>query len=381
MGQKRHFLPDLPGPLRPQPARNAPARRHAANRGAARPQSRASRAAICTASSTAWTICADLGITALYLNPIFASAANHRYHTYDYYQVDPLLGGNDAPCATCWMRPTRRGMRVVLDGVFNHASRGFLASSTTSWRTAAARPTWTGSSSTTGRCDAYQHDADNPPNYAAWWDLPALPKFNTDNPGVREYPVRAWPRYWIEFGIDGWRLDVPDEIDDDEFWREFRRAVKGVNPEAYIVGEIWDDAQRWLQGDQFDAVMNYLVHRACAGLLAGGTTRCARATSASITALRPTGRGRLRRGTSTPCSACTTGRSTTPSSTCWTATTRPRPDGSWARTRAPCGWPRCFQMTMPGAPCIYYGDEIGMSAGDDPDCRERLPLAGPGGVG
>ena len=102
------------------------------------------------------------------------------------------------------------------------------------------------------------------PNYAAWWDNPALPKFNTNTPAVREF-ICDVARYWIEFGIDGWRLDVPQEIDDDEFWREFRRVVKAANPEAYIVGEIWGDAERWLQGDQYDAVMNYGVSRAALG--------------------------------------------------------------------------------------------------------------------
>ena len=102
----------------------------------------------------------------------------------------------------------------------------------------------------------YNHDAANPHNSESWWNLPALPKFNTDNPGVRDYLLGV-ARHWIEFGIDGWRLDVPGEIDDDLFWREFRLVVKSANPEAYIVGEIWTPARRWLQGDQFDAVMNY----------------------------------------------------------------------------------------------------------------------------
>ena len=78
-------------------------------------------------------------------------------------------------------------------------------------------------------------------------------------------------QHWIEQGVDGWRLDVPNEIDDDGFWREFRRRVKDANPDAYIVGEIWGDASRWLQGDQFDAVMNYPLTKACMGFFARGT--------------------------------------------------------------------------------------------------------------
>ena len=198
----------------------------------------------------------DLGITAIYFCPIFQSTANHRYHTHDYFQVDPILGGN-AAFKTLLNEAHQRGIRVVIDGVFNHASRGFYqfnhalengaASPYRNWFTFREFPT-----------RAYS----DPINYEAWWGLPALPKFNHANPQVREFIFRV-AEYWVREGIDGWRLDVPAEIDDDEFWREFRRRVKAINPEAYIVGEIWHRAERWLQGDQFDAVMNYQITRAC----------------------------------------------------------------------------------------------------------------------
>ena len=158
-----------------------------------------------------------------------------------------------------------RGIRVVLDGVFNHASRGFFQfhdimengpnSAYLDWFTVKDFP-----------LNAY--DTEKAPNYQAWWGLPALPKFNTDCPEVREF-LWGIGRKWIEFGIDGWRLDVPNEIDDDAFWREFRVAVRAVNPEAYIVGEVWTDAQRWLKGDMWDAVMNYQFTRACIAFFIG----------------------------------------------------------------------------------------------------------------
>jgi cyclomaltodextrinase len=199
----------------------------------------------------------DLGVTALYFNPIFQSASNHRYHTHDYYRVDPLLGGDEAfddMLAECH----RRGIRVVLDGVFNHASRGFFqfndvlengaSSPWVDWFTFTEHP-------------ANAYDKTRPPGYKAWVGLHALPALNTDNPQVREYLMRIG-EYWLRKGIDGWRLDVPFEITSPGFWQEFRQRVKAISPEAYIVGEVWTDSRQWLQGDQFDGVMNYLFTEA-----------------------------------------------------------------------------------------------------------------------
>jgi len=174
-----------------------------------------------------------MSVTALYLTPIFASASNHRYHPYDYYQVDPLLGGN-AALRELLDAALDRGLRVILDGVFNHASLGFWAfhhvlenglnSPYVDWFIIRGWP-----------LRAYHSDATHPPNYDCWWGLPALPKFNIRNPGVREYLLDV-TRHWIAFGIDGWRLDVPTEIDDERFWEAFRQVVKTANPEPYLCG-------------------------------------------------------------------------------------------------------------------------------------------------
>ncbi|MEA2585980.1 MAG: cyclomaltodextrinase / maltogenic alpha-amylase / neopullulanase [Thermomicrobiales bacterium] len=206
----------------------------------------------------------ELGVTAIYFTPIFQSASNHRYHTHDYYRIDPLLGGDkafDELLAECH----RRGLRVVLDGVFNHASRGFFqfndilengeASPWLDWFTFTKHP-----------ANAYDHG--RPPDYSAWVGLHALPKFNTDNPQVREYLMRVG-EYWLRKGIDGWRLDVAPEITSEGFWAEFRERMKAVNPEAYLVGEIWGDASQWLQGDQFDGTMNYLFTEAAIAFCGG----------------------------------------------------------------------------------------------------------------
>src|SRR5918997_1515924 len=186
----------------------------------------------------------DLGVTALYFNPIFQSASNHRYHTHDYYKVDPLLGGAeafDALLAEC----QRRGVRIVLDGGFNHASRGFFQFNDV-LENGAASPWLDGFTFHGHPANSYDHG--RRPGYEAWAGLHALPKLNTDNPQVREYLMRVG-EYWLRKGIDGWRLDVPSEIRSDGFWQEFCQRVKVINPEAYIVGEVWGDSRQWLQGD------------------------------------------------------------------------------------------------------------------------------------
>jgi neopullulanase len=314
----------------------------------------------------------DLGITALYLTPIFASASNHRYHSYDYYQVDPLLGGN-AALRELLDEAHGRGMRVVLDGVFNHASRGFWAfhhilengmhSPYLDWFIIRGWP-----------LHAYTSDLTHPPNYDCWWGLPALPKFNIHNPGVREYLLDV-ARHWVAFGIDGWRLDVPTEIDDVSFWQAFRQVVKAANPDAYLCGEIWHLAERWLQGDQFDAVMNYPFSRAVLGFCGARTLvqgyrqgsyplppltagRFARQIDAIITRYD----WQVNHAQLNLLDSHDTARAL------WIV----GDDKSALRLSVLC------QMTMPGAPCIYYGDEIGMSAGRDPFCRAAFPWHEPG---
>ncbi len=195
----------------------------------------------------------DLGINAIYFTPIFQSTCNHRYHTHDYYQVDPILGGNKA-FEQLLTQSHQRGIKVVLDGVFNHASRGFYFfndilenGSNSPWLDWFKIHDWPLSA----------YDGSLPANYEGWVNNRALPVFNHDNPDVKEY-IMEIAEYWIAMGVDGWRLDVPFEITTAGFWQEFRDRVKAVNPEAYLVGEIWEDARQWLDGTQFDGVMNYL---------------------------------------------------------------------------------------------------------------------------
>lgn len=321
----------------------------------------------------------ELGITAIYFNPIFQSAANHRYHTHDYYRVDPLLGGNEA-FRELLDSAHARSIRIVLDGVFNHASRGFYqfhhtlengaSSPYLDWfyfdeeRLRSGRPLNAYPARKARRGRSLQELG-----YLAWWDLPALPKLNTRTEAVRRF-IFDVARHWIEFGIDGWRLDVPAEIDDDAFWQEFRRTVKAANPEAYIVGEIWGEAQRWLKGDQFDAVMNYIFNRACLGFFGGDRLD---------TSVRPGG-FKLRRLNATAFAdavdhmlALYDWQVTLVQLNLLSSHDEPRFLTMVQGDKEALKLATLFQMTFPGAPCIYYGDEIGLTGGRDPDCRRTFP--------
>ncbi|MCA1554421.1 MAG: alpha-amylase, partial [Chloroflexi bacterium] len=308
----------------------------------------------------------ELGVNAIYFTPIFQSAANHRYHTHDYFRVDPMLGGDPA-LRELIDEAHRRGLRVVLDGVFNHASRGFFEfnhilenreqSPYLDWFHVRSYP-------------LYPYDPENQPSgYDAWWGLKALPKFNTNTRAVREF-ILSVARHWINFGIDGWRLDVPNEIDDDAFWQEFRYVVKSANPDAYLVGEIWTPAERWLQGDQFDAVMNYQFTRACIEFFIGARGDPSlwsygygdpQPTDAAGFAQRIEG---LLHRYAPAVTAVMLNLLGSHDTARWL--TIARDDETSLRMAT------LMQMTYPGAPSIYYGDEIGMTGARDPANRGAM---------
>ncbi|WP_235905094.1 glycoside hydrolase family 13 protein [Tautonia marina] len=309
----------------------------------------------------------DLGINAIYFTPIFQSASNHRYHTHDYLNVDPMLGGNQA-FRELLDRAHDRGMKIVLDGVFNHASRGFFQfndilengsdSAYTDWFHVEDYP-------------LFAYDPEKPNNYKAWWGLSALPKFRTETPAVREYLLHV-AQYWIDLGIDGWRLDVPEEIDDDDFWRTFRRRVKEHNPEAYIVGEIWGDGSRWLQGDMFDSVMNYILAKACISFFIGDSLNRnelapeplknlhpanARQFASEIANLQSKYHPNIQLALLNLLGSHDTARFLTLA----------------GEDRSAIRLATLFLMTYPGAPCVYYGDEVGMTGGHEPGSRGAFP--------
>ena len=341
----------------------------------------------------------DLGINALYLTPIFASASNHRYHTYDYFRVDPLLGG-DGALRELLDTAHGHGVRVILDGVFNHVGRGFwpfhhllengASSPYRSWfhldddalergipldAYPDAHDRDRGRVPDPARLLTHGGDGSSLPRlgYAAWWDLPALPKLNIRSSGVREH-LFAVAEHWLRFGIDGWRLDVPEEIDDGPFWAEFRRRCRALNPEAYLVGEIWRVAPNWLSGDRFDALMNYPLAEAILGFAAGEHLD-----EAVVGAHHELGQ-RVRRldGAGFAARVEELGAAYDPAVVASQLNLLDSHDTPRFLTMAHGDRDAyrlavLLQATLPGAPCIYYGDEMGLEGGLDPFSRGSFP--------
>ena len=288
----------------------------------------------------------DLGVNALYLNPIFEATTNHKYNTADYMRIDPHFG-DDAAFQRLLDSCHARGIRVVIDGVFNHTGVAFFAfadirakgerSLYKDWYTIRSFPVGPPSK----------------PNYECWWGHGALPKLRTENPAVRRYLFDV-TRKWTTMGVDGWRLDVPNEIPHD-FWIEWRKLVKSINPECYIVGEIWDDASAWLQGDQFDAVMNYRFRDPCLKFFVQETA----SPSTFDTAL-----AHQRQDYPEPVNFAL--QNLLGSHDTERLLTMCNGDAEHEKLAV------LFQMTYPGAPMVYYGDEIGMEGGKDPGCRGTM---------
>jgi glycosidase len=289
----------------------------------------------------------DLGVTALYLNPIFLSPSNHRYNTTDYYRIDPKLGDvNDFRALVDGAHAI--GMRVILDGVFNHCGRGFFAftdllelqenSPYRDWFHIMRFPV-----------DAY--GPGEAEDYLGWWRHKSLPKFNVDFPSVRQYLFEV-AQYWLRQGIDGWRLDVPNEIADDPFWAEFRQRVKSINPDAYLVGEIWTADARWVGERTFDGLMNYPLRDALLDFLEGTfltTDEFGRKIEELLTVYPRENVYSMY----LPLGSHDTERIFT------------RLGGHLDKIKLAFQ----FQFAFPGAPAIYYGDEVGMQGGKDPECR------------
>lgn len=203
----------------------------------------------------------DLGVNTLYLTPIFESRSNHKYDIRDYFRVDEMFGGDEA-FANLSKAVQARGMRIILDAVFNHCS-----SENEIFRDVVEN----------GKKSRYYDwffihgDKPDPTvgNYEHFAGCKYMPKLNTNVLAVQDYLISIG-KYWIEkYGISGWRLDVADEVS-DVFWRRFRLAVKADHPDVILIAENWHDAYPWLRGDEYDGVMNYSLTKACLDYLVYG---------------------------------------------------------------------------------------------------------------
>lgn len=290
----------------------------------------------------------ELGINAIYFTPVFQATTNHKYDTTDYYKVDAHFGNNELLKKLVDLCH-QRGIRVLLDAVFNHAGKTFKPfvdllekqqdSRYKDWFHIRQWPL---------------EVKDGIPTYETFAFEPIMPKLNTANPEVKAYLLGV-AKYWIdEIGIDGWRLDVANEVD-HHFWREFRQVVKAANEDVYILGEIMHDSMPWLQGDQFDAVMNYrftnimlnfFAHRSinadqfASDIQAQLVSYPAQVNAASFNLLGSHDTTRLL----TLCK------------------------GNKKLLRLAY----LFQLTFYGVPCIYYGDEIGIDGEYDPHNRKCM---------
>ncbi len=294
----------------------------------------------------------DLGINAIYLNPIFLASSNHRYNTTDYFKIDPKLG--DLCSFHALMEfAHKKGIRIVLDGVFNHCGRGFFPftdilenqndSPYKDWFHVNSFPV-----------EAYPRGKST--SFEAWWGYPSLPKFNTSSPRVRDYLLSV-AKYWIEQGADGWRLDVPNEINDDSFWAQFRQVVRGANPEAYLVGEIWDGNPHWVGDGHFDGLMHYPQREAILALV-----------NKQIDAgsFRDRLHNNLHKYPRENAYAMYTLLGSHDTERILTLF-----HGDTVKLKLAL----LLQFALPGAPAIYYGDEIGLTGGKDPECRKTFPWA------
>ncbi len=292
----------------------------------------------------------DLGISAIYLNPIFAASSTHRYNCYDYLKIDPKLGSQE-DFQTLLDSLHQNGIRILLDGVFNHCGRGFFAfadvlengeqSPYKDWFHIKRFP-----------LDAYSPGEAQ--NYVGWWNHKSLPKFNTDQPEVRRYLLDV-ARYWTNQGIDGWRLDVPNEINDDSFWEEFRSVVKSINRDAYLLGEIWEVNSRFVDEKHFDGLMNYPIREAVLALLQSRENAVQFADRLEGV-FRAYPRENLY-AMFVPLDSHDTERIKT----------------SLGGHREKLKLAYQIQLSLPGAPSIYYGGEIGLEGKGDPDCRRAFP--------
>lgn len=306
---------------------------------------------------------AELGFNGIYLTPIFESPTVHKYDTSDYMKIDRAFG-TEEDLKTLVKECHRRGIRIILDAVFNHAGTRFgpwldvlekgEASAYRDWFAIRDWPLF-------GTRDDGKPRADDGDSHRANFETFAfttgMPKLNTANPEVRDYLLSVG-EYWIKTcDIDGWRLDVANEVTHD-FWRAFRKTVKAAKSDAYIVGEIWHHSIDWLRGDQYDAIMNYHFGQALVNFLRkdreipDGQALAHRFETLEESYPLPVIRGGFNLLDSHD-----------------TERLLHRLNGNLPQARI--AW--LILALLPGSPCFYYGSEYAVTGAHDPDCRRCMP--------
>ena len=322
-----------------------------------------------------------MGVTTLYLCPIFESASNHRYNTADYTKIDPMLGTEEDFRTLCAQAETR-GMRVVLDGVFNHTGSQSLYFNDDGFY-----PTLGAAQSQDSPYYDWFSFHPWPREYDAWWGIRTLPAVREDCPSYVDYIIEnenSIIRRWLRAGASGWRLDVADELP-DWFIEKIRAVVEETDPEAILIGEVWEDAstkiaysqrRRYLQGKELHGVMNYPFRTALLAYLQGGSAQDFREAMETIRENYPppafySAMNFL--GThDTPRILTVLGAAHVPQSKDDRAHYRLCPQER-AKGTALVKLAALVLFTFPGSPTVYYGDEAGMEGFEDPFNRGGYP--------
>lgn len=323
----------------------------------------------------------SLGVTTLYLNPIFEAASNHRYNTADYMAIDPMLGTAEDFRALC-REAHARGMRVLLDGVFNHtgsASRYFNADG--------FYPELGAAQSKDSPYYNWYHFTHWPDSYDAWWGIKTLPAVEENQASYRDFIIRSEDsvvRHWLRCGADGWRLDVADELPDD-FIAELRQAMDAEKPDCLLLGEVWEDGsnkiaydrrRKYLLGRETHGLMNYPFRTAALDWLCGGDAAAFRESMEQLRENYPSpafySAMNFLSTHDTPRILTLLGGEPTPADKAERAAARLSPAGrELARRRLMLG--ALLLYTFPGSPTVYYGDEAGMEGYEDPLNRRTFP--------
>lgn len=323
----------------------------------------------------------SLGVTCLYLNPIFESSSNHRYNTADYSRIDSMLG-TENDLKKLIDEAKKRGIGIVLDGVFNHTGSDSIY-----FNQNANYPCIGAVQSEESQYASWYTFKKYPEVYESWWGIQTLPRVRSDEPSYREFLFgkNGIVRRYTKMGISGWRLDVADELSDD-FLAELSKTVREEKKDAIVIGEVWEDAtnkisygtrKRYFHGRELDSVMNYPVQKAIISYLTHGDHAQLRRTLVSIYSHYPTEAANtlmnLLGSHDTERILTALGDKDVEKLPYEKRAGYRMSDAARARAKMLLKLAVCIQMTVPGIPMIYYGDEAGMEGHKDPFCRLPFP--------